>query len=444
MTTDRSPRFERVLPELFEELADARTPDYLEAAIERASTRPQRPAWTFPERWLPMDITTRVVPTTRMPWRQLGVLALIGILIALAAVAYIGSRQRLPAPFGIADNGLVAYASDGDIFTIDPVTNAISPIVAGPEEDSDPNFSPDGTKLAFRRTATVDGRVAEEILVADVDGSNARGITIEPIPGGVAGMAWSPDARSLLVLSSTSVVSLFSATEVAEPREIASQVGVFLRPFRPPDGSAVLIGRPSPQGLSLVRLDLDTMEETVLAQSPAGADLGGARWSPDGSQVVYSATPADDPDSQRLFIVNADGSGARQITDAPGVWFDIDASWSPDGGRIAFVRYERVGSDVWQVRPIGIYSVADGSVTEVGPLPRETRAQDPGPEDTAASFGEGFHFEWSPDGGSLLALPSEASAHPVIIDADDGTWRNLGPLAQPVVQTQTWQRIASD
>ena len=53
------PRFDRVLPGLFDELADARTPDYLEAAIERASSRPQRPAWTFPGRWLPMEITTR-------------------------------------------------------------------------------------------------------------------------------------------------------------------------------------------------------------------------------------------------------------------------------------------------------------------------------------------------------------------------------------------------
>ena len=37
-------RFDRVLPGLFDELAAARTPDYLEAAIERASSRPQRPA----------------------------------------------------------------------------------------------------------------------------------------------------------------------------------------------------------------------------------------------------------------------------------------------------------------------------------------------------------------------------------------------------------------
>ena len=80
-------RFDRALPALFVELASASTPDYLETAIERASSRPQRPAWTYPGRWLPVDITTQAAPAARMPWRQLGILALIGLLLAVAAVA---------------------------------------------------------------------------------------------------------------------------------------------------------------------------------------------------------------------------------------------------------------------------------------------------------------------------------------------------------------------
>jgi hypothetical protein len=69
MSMDRARRLERNLPGLFDELADARTPDYLEDAIERASSNSQRPAWTFPARWLPMEIVTTRVPTTRLPWR---------------------------------------------------------------------------------------------------------------------------------------------------------------------------------------------------------------------------------------------------------------------------------------------------------------------------------------------------------------------------------------
>jgi len=54
MNMDRARRLERNLPGLFDELAEATFPDYLEAAIERASSNSQRPVWTFPARWLPM------------------------------------------------------------------------------------------------------------------------------------------------------------------------------------------------------------------------------------------------------------------------------------------------------------------------------------------------------------------------------------------------------
>ena len=99
MTMDRSARVERSLPALFDQLAEAHTPDYLEAAIERASSRRQRPAWTFAGRWLPVELTSARVPATRMPMRQFGVLALIAILLAAALAVYVGSRQqKLPAP----------------------------------------------------------------------------------------------------------------------------------------------------------------------------------------------------------------------------------------------------------------------------------------------------------------------------------------------------------
>ena len=53
MTMDRSSRADRVLAGLFDELADARTPDYLEAAIEHASSRPQRPVVDVPRKVAP-------------------------------------------------------------------------------------------------------------------------------------------------------------------------------------------------------------------------------------------------------------------------------------------------------------------------------------------------------------------------------------------------------
>src|SRR5215207_11432230 len=43
-----------------------------------------------------------------------------------------------------------------------------------------------------------------------------------------------------------------------------------------------------------------------------------------------------------VYVVNADGSGLRRLTDDPGA--DCDPSWSPDGRRIAY-RHEGGGGD---------------------------------------------------------------------------------------------------
>lgn len=67
-------------------------------------------------------------------------------------------------------------------------------------------------------------------------------------------------------------------------------------------------------------------------------------WSPDGkklvfqrsgcpNQAVYPFAPCDD-----IWTVNADGSGLSPITSSQDV-HDRDPVWSPDGSRVAFVRF---------------------------------------------------------------------------------------------------------
>ena len=54
-------------------------------------------------------------------------------------------------------------------------------------------------------------------------------------------------------------------------------------------------------------------------------------WSPDGTQVLFLRDPS------RLFIVNVDGSGERQLTpDEVAVQCCWGYRWSPDGSRILF------------------------------------------------------------------------------------------------------------
>src|SRR2546425_12339820 len=63
-----------------------------------------------------------------------------------------------------------------------------------------------------------------------------------------------------------------------------------------------------------------------------------ASYSPDGRRLLFSASQNDNTD---VYLAQADGSGARRITDSRGI--DISASWSPDGKRVAFVS-ERAGT----------------------------------------------------------------------------------------------------
>ncbi len=65
-----------------------------------------------------------------------------------------------------------------------------------------------------------------------------------------------------------------------------------------------------------------------LTRSP-DANEWGPVWSPDGRRIAYSS---DENGMPQLFVMDADGSNARQLSD---VWGEYP-TWSPDGSRIAF------------------------------------------------------------------------------------------------------------
>ena len=441
MTTES--RMERRLPEILEELYLGRTPDYRDEVLAAAIASRQRPWWTFPGRWIPVaDIASRPAYAPRLPWRAITVAFLIGALLLAATVAYLGSRQtRVPPPFGLAENGLLTYSADGDIWTTDLVTGDTTPVITGTDDDSAPIFSPDGTKIAFLRKATVNGSLGQEIVVASADGSNQIVVSRQPAARSSTQLEWAPDSRSLLTgVEDLSEILMLDATRLAEPRTVAADADLYPSPYQPPAGDAILIARATTEGSSMVRLDLASGKETAVATGPN--DLADARWSPDGGQIVFSSPPTTDQDSRRLFLVNADGSDVRQITSAPGVWWDIAPVWSPDGRRIAFLPYERIAEDKFDVRPLRIYTLADGTVTDTGPIPRDVRAANPAPGDEFVSAGEGWSFDWAPDGTSLIAFPSEGSGHPVVIDAATGESNALDAVITPTGASQVWQRTA--
>ena len=149
MTSDR--RFEHDLPDLLAELAPRAMPDYRDDIVRQTAHMRQRPAWMFPERWLPVSvITTRAFAAPPVRWRVVGVVALLLLALAVGLVVVAGSQRHVPAPFGRAANGVVAYEKGGDIFTADPVTGVAKAVVTG-RDDVRPVFSRDGTHFVFER-----------------------------------------------------------------------------------------------------------------------------------------------------------------------------------------------------------------------------------------------------------------------------------------------------
>jgi hypothetical protein len=316
-----SPRFERDLPARLTDLAAERRPDYLDDAFYgRVAATRQRPSWVFPERWLPMaDITTRPALVPRFPWRTMATALLVLALLIAAAAVYVGSqRSRLPAPFGVADNGLIAVSREGDLFLVDPVDGASTPVVVGPDVDSSAQVSPDGTRLAFQRTRADGDGTFVDLVVAGVDGADQTVITPQPVIGGFGMIAWSPDGRSILADVGNDELRLYDVAAATPPRSITAEslapngpiklpgLTTYLAPFQPPDGAAILIQRQTSGGKAIVRLHLESMDETVLAEGDANDDLGAARWSPDGTQIVYNDSAGDGTSSQRLFICSSD------------------------------------------------------------------------------------------------------------------------------------------
>jgi hypothetical protein len=438
MTSPR--RFEQDLPVLLETLYLAGTPDYRDDLVQQIAATRQRPGWTFPERWLPVDITTQRVAAPRMPWRALGVLALIGLLLAATIAAYIGSRPRFPAPYGVAQNGSIVYAADGDIFVRDTLDAAPRAIVAGPEQDIYAMYSPRGDRIAVIRE--VDG--GEEIHVARSDGSDLRFVGGPYLQG--SWMEFSPDGSMLAIAHSTPglpIVELIATDGSGSTR--VGDASAMSPTFRPPDGRQLLFRGQDltvAGGWSFYLADVD-------GGDPVRLDLEGERldggdydllapaWSPTGDRLAYhSLVDLPQADNRtpgfRVFVADiaADGTitGSDRLDSDPTVDDELSAVFTPDGRSLVFQRRMSPTDD--SADPDSVDSLlimpADGQG-----VPRELGVD--------SSPAQGFHWAIAPDGRAVIVhrvaenddwlvdLSSGTAVKSDLVSSTGASWQRTGP-----------------
>src|SRR5918994_7185648 len=197
-----------------------------------------------PGRWLPMvDIARQPVITPRMPLRAVGLgLLLIALILAVFAALAIGSRKNLPAPFGPAANGLIAYSNAGDIFVVDHVSGQPRAVVTGPDLDLQPLWSRDGTKLAFERRATVEPDTGPvSLYVVRADGTGLRMVTPTPLEA-ITSFSFSPDGRELVISGRVDGVSriLIAAVNGGGVRQLDVGRPATNASWRPPLGDEIM------------------------------------------------------------------------------------------------------------------------------------------------------------------------------------------------------------
>ncbi len=352
----------RVVSDWLHEYGAHRVPNHLDAVLRTTSTRRQRPAWSSLERWLPVDLTNRA--STLAP-PNLGRLLVVGLLIlVVAAVTFlaVGSRQRpVPPPFGPARNGVLVYASHGDLLSYDFASGKSTAVIQGPEDDRDPRVSPDGTKILFDRMLA--GPLGHQLMVSDIDGKNVVPLTA-PVAN-VDSIAWGPDSKHVSMSSDADSVAavriagLDGTLALAIAQDDASgHTAVENVQWRPDAKELIFRGwsPPSSFGLYAIRPD-GTGERPIL---PVTSDQSTAATnpvlSPDGKTIAFTLG-----EETRVHLVDVDTGQERSVIVDGADGNHANLAWSPDGVRILFERVDGIESH------LAVASVADGKVVPTGP-----------------------------------------------------------------------------
>lgn len=219
--------------------------------------------------------------------------------------------------------------------------------------------------------------------------------------------------RIVLLLASTALALLLASgaglSGVVNPAEATA-----------PGLNGKIVANGTLDFFEVLTINPDGTNKTPIA--PSGIQ---AVWSPDGSKVAFVKT-AD----EQIYVVNADGSGQRQLTSFPDSVYE--PTWSPDGSKIAFRKnIPGGGSDIYVMNIDGshltrltiqpdlgegydVYGSPDwsseGSKIAYVSSPGQiwTMNASDGANKTRVAYG--YQPSWSPDGTKLAFANSVYSA----------------------------------
>jgi TolB protein len=213
-----------------------------------------------------------------------------------------------------------------ELWRLDLVSGAASPLTANGAVNVEPRVSPDGTRLAFVSTAA---RGQFELVVAPLapQGLGTPRPLVAPrdsvldryyyaAADHAINPSWSPDGRHVYFVSNPEIawgtgdLWSVSADDPADVRRVQQEETTWsARPEASPDGHRILYS--SYRGRQSLQLWLTTPEGAPpLPLTFGDEDLRNARWSPDGTRIAYISNEGG---NTRLFVREVIGGARTEI-----------------------------------------------------------------------------------------------------------------------------------